>query len=219
MQKQSEKKTAQYSQSPYEEFSITYSPVKAGTYNIYLYGLIESAQQFVGAVEVLGAANDNDTVVIHLSTDGGSLEATDTLIQAMKESEAHIVVKCSGGVYSAGTLIVLEADEFTLSENASFLIHNGSCGSGGKYSDYILHTEHNKKYFERVMKSSYLGFLTEAEILDLMKGVDIWLDSESFAKRYQTRNEYFQYLSEVSIGKQPIKKISKPRVKKTVAIK
>ena len=175
----------------YEDFPITYSPIKAGVYNIYLYGDIISAQQFIGAVEVMAAAGENDTVVIHLSTNGGSLEATDTLIQAIRECEAQVVCKASGGVHSAGSIILLESDIFTLSENASFLIHNGSVGVGGKFSDYRAEVAHTSRYMERVLRSTYEGFLSIEEIEDMLKGVDLWLDSQQFSERYIKRNEYY----------------------------
>lgn len=204
-------KRAGYPFTEFDEFAITYSPLKAGIYNIYLYGTIQSAQQFVGAVEVMGAANENDTVIIHLSTNGGSLDATDTLLQAMRECEGHIVCKASGGVHSAGTIILLAADEFTLSENANFLIHNGSTGVGGKFSDYKLEAAHVTKYMEGVMRTTYAGFLAESEIEDLLRGVDIWLDSAQFVERYNKRNEYFK--NKMLEAQKPPKKPRKPKLK------
>lgn len=184
-------KQARHEESEYEDFAITYHPVKAGVYNLYLYGLIVSAQQFVGAMEVLATAGPEDTILIHLSTDGGSLDATDTFLQGIRETEAHVVAKVSGSCCSAGTLIALAADEFQLSENASFLFHNGGAFVGGKYSDFVSQTEHTKKYFERVIRTSYIGFLEESEINDLMRGVDLWMDSEEFVTRHNKRNEFF----------------------------
>ena len=183
------KKLSSYFSPDYEEFAITYHRNDSGVYNIYLYGVIESAQQFVGAVEALSGANESDVVVIHLSTDGGSLDATDTLLAAMEDTDAHVIVKATGSVNSAGTLLMLAADEFTLTANTSFLIHNGSCGSGGKYSDFIAHTEHTKKYFERVMRNAYKDFLTDDEIENVLKGVDMWMDSDEWIRRHENRNE------------------------------
>lgn len=184
-------KQAQHSEDFYEEFAITYHPVKQGVYNIYLFGLIQSAQQFVGAIEVLATAGPEDVVVVHLSTDGGSLDATDTFITAIKETEAHVVAKVSGSCCSAGTLIALVADEFQLSDNASFLFHNGGAYVGGKYSDFVSQTEHTKKYFERVIRTSYLGFFETEEIDELLKGVDRWMDSDEFVERHEKRNDFF----------------------------
>jgi oligoendopeptidase F len=45
---------------------------------------------------------------------------------------------------------------------------------------------------ERVLRQSYEGFLSEPEINDLLKGVDIWLDAEQWVERHEARNEYIQ---------------------------
>lgn len=202
-------KRAGYPFSEYDEFPITYSPVKAGVYNIYLYGTIESSQQFIGAVEVLNAATENDIVVIHLQTNGGSLDATDTLLQAMSHTDGRVIVKASGGVHSSGTIILLHADEFTLSDNSNFLIHNGSTGTGGKYSDYKAETAYTLKHMEKVLRHTYTGFLSDAEMEDLLRGVDLWLGPEEFCERYNKRNQYF--LAKEAAAKAPAKK---PRKKK-----
>lgn len=191
-------RTANYSQEQGDMFAVSYTPIRAGIYNIYLFGTIYDASQFIGAIEVLQNAGDNDVVVIHLSTNGGSLDAADTFISAMKECDARIVVKASGGVHSAGTLILLAADEFSLSDNVHFLIHNGSCGSGGKFSDWRKETKHTERYMEQVMRTSYAGFMSDDEINDLLEGKDYWLTVDDFMDRYNKRNEYYKELIENS---------------------
>lgn len=185
-------KRLSYREDSAEEFTVTFSPVKAGIYNIYLFGEIVCANQFIGPIEVMNSATEQDVICIHLSTNGGSLSATDTFITAMRECEGHIVCKASGDVHSAGSLILLEADEFSLSQNFSCLLHNGGCGTGGKFSDYKTESQHTIKYMERVMRTSYEGFLSEQEIEDMLRGIDIWLDAPEFAKRHEARNEYLQ---------------------------
>lgn len=173
-----------------EQFPISYEPHKTGTYNIYLFGAIESPSQFIGALEVMRNAGENDIVVIHLQSCGGSLDATDTLITGIRECAAPIVVRASGGCHSAASIILLEAEHFTLSENFSCLIHNGSTGSGGKFSDYVSETKFTAKWMEKVLRNSYEGFLSATEIDDLVKGIDIWLDTDDWMKRADARNEY-----------------------------
>jgi ATP-dependent protease ClpP protease subunit len=170
-------------------FPVTYTPMQAGIFNIYLFGVIEDAMQFISAIEVLQQATENDIVYIHLSTDGGSLDATDTFLSAMRDCQARVVVKASGGVHSAGTVILLNADEFFLSDNFNALIHNGSCGSGGKFSDFVAHSKHNMKYMETVMYNTYAGFLTDEEIAQMLDGKDFWLNGDEFAERFNARNE------------------------------
>jgi ATP-dependent protease ClpP protease subunit len=196
------------------QFPISFEPHRSGTYNIYLFGAIECPTQFIGAIEVMRMATENDTIVIHLQTCGGSLDATDTFIQAMRECEAPIVVRASGGVHSAGTMILLEADHFTLSENFSSLIHNGSTGSGGKFSDYKSETTFTTKWFERSLRETYEGFLTPSEIDDVIKGVDIWLDADEWMQRAHARNEYAK--CKIEQANQPAKKPRTKRVKNVV---
>lgn len=195
-----------------DQFPISYEAHKSGTYHIYLFGAIETPNQFIGAIEVMRMATENDTIVIHLQSCGGSLDATDTLIQAMRECEAPVVVRASGGCHSAGSLILLEADHFTLSENFSSLIHNGSTGSIAKFSDYKSETQFTVKWMERTFRTAYEGFLTEQEIEDVLKGVDLWLDGNEWSVRAQARNAYAQQkFAEAS--QKAEKKARKPRKK------
>lgn len=170
-------------------FPVSYVPVRSGIFNIYLFGPIFDASQFIPAIEVLNAASENDQVVIHLSTPGGNLDATDTLLAAMRECDARIIVKATGGVHSAGSIILLHADEFTLSENFNCLIHNGSLGTGGTFSEWREANKHRERYMESVMRSTYKGFLTDDEIEELLEGKDFWLDADEFIRRYEARNE------------------------------
>lgn len=182
-----QKRAGFYSDSP-QEFVVTYTPIKSGIFNLYLFGVIEEASQFIPAIEVLRAATEMDEVHIHLSTDGGSMDATDTFISAMSQCEAKVVCHSSGGTHSAGTIILLSADEFSLSENANFLIHNGGAGAGGKFSDFKAQSLHTVGYMERVLRKTYKHFLSEVELDALMDGKDFWLNAEEFAERYEQRN-------------------------------
>ena len=182
------KRAGFYSNEP-QEFTVTYTPIKSGIFNVYIFGVIESALQFVNAIEVMSAATERDEVHIHLSTDGGSLDATDTFLASMSRCEGKVVCHSSGGTHSAGTIILLNADEFSLSENANFLIHNGGAGSGGKFSDFVAQSKHTIEYMERVLRKTYKHFLTNEELDALIEGKDFWLNAEEFAERYEIRNQ------------------------------
>jgi len=67
------------------EFAVTYQPRQSGLYNIYLFGAIVDPRQFIGAIEVMARASEDDMVIVHLQTPGGSIDATDTFISAMRE--------------------------------------------------------------------------------------------------------------------------------------
>lgn len=187
---------ADYDEVGCEDFAVTYAPVQAGIFNIYLFGMIEHASQFIGAIEVLNAASERDVVIIHLSTPGGSLDATDTFLAAMHECEARVIVRASGGVHSAGSVILLHADEFTLSENFNCLIHNGSTGAFGDFNKFVSSAKHSQEYMETVMRATYAGFLTEDELDQMIEGKDFWLGPEEFSERHDARNEFLKALCE-----------------------
>jgi ATP-dependent protease ClpP protease subunit len=204
------------------EFQVSYTPIRSGIFNIYLFGIIEDASQFVSAIEVLNTASENDAVYIHLSTPGGSIEAADTFIDAMRNCEGRVVVKASGGCHSAGTIILINSDEFILSENFHALLHNGSTGSGGKFSDWKAEVRHTEKYMESILRKTYEGFLTAEEIEQLIEGRDFWLDAQQFCERYENRNEMIRgkmaevqadFMQAIGLG-QPEEKAAKPKRKK-----
>ena len=181
-------KRASYYGEPPAEFNVTYTPIKSGVFNIYLLGDIEEPTQFINAIEVMATATELDTVNIHLSSNGGSLDAADTFLASMSRCEAKVVAFVSGGCHSAATIILLNVDEFSLSEGANFLIHNGSAGSGGKFSDFVAQSKHTIDYMNRVMRKTYRHFLSEQELDQLIDGKDFWMDAEEFSTRYELRN-------------------------------
>lgn len=199
-------------------FPVTFSPVKAGIFNLYLFQAITSTKQFIPFIEALNAASENDLVVVHLSTPGGSLDATDTFLTALAECDGRVVVRATGGVHSAGSVILLAADEYTLSENFNMLIHNGSCGAFGDFNKFAAHARANQAYMENFMRTTYCGFLTDEEIEQVIEGKDFWLGPAEFCARWEKRNKYMQALvDEVTPERQQIKRRPKrPRKPKTV---
>lgn len=173
-------------------FRVGYTPSSRGRFDIYLYDEIVSATQFTAAIDAMMQASEGDVVVIHLSTNGGSMDATDTFIQAMRECQARVIVKASGGVHSAGTMILLNASEFTLSENFNSLIHNGSYGLGGKASDVKAQAAFTEKFMDKTARASYEGFLTPEEIQQMIDGKDFWLGPEEWMERHAKREEYLR---------------------------
>lgn len=172
-------------------FRVEKTPSMAVKYDIYLFGEIEDASQFTEAIEALDSANEGDIVVIHLSTNGGDCDATDTFLYSLGNTSADVIVRASGGVHSAGSMILLAADNFSLSPNFNCLIHNGSFGVGGKTSDVKAQAAFQGKFMDKLMRQTYEGFLTEAEIDALIAGKDFWFDSDSFMERIHQRELYF----------------------------
>lgn len=157
-------------------------------YNVYLFSEITGPKQFTDVIECLQVATEEDTVLIHLSTPGGDIDATDTFLHALKGSRARVVFNASGGVHSAGTLILMHAKEIVFSTGFNALVHNGSVGFGCKFSDWESATEFTRKHMKKLFNETYEGFLTPKEIEELIAGKDFWLDADAFKKRLLKRN-------------------------------
>lgn len=174
------------------QFEVTYQPKQSGLYTIYIFGTIVDPSQFIGAIEVMNRASEDDLVVVHLQTPGGSIDATDTFISAMRDCEADVIVYASGGVHSAGTIILMNAPAFRLSRNFNALVHNGSVGTGGKFSDFKAAAKSYEQQMEGVLRSTYEGFLTPKELDEMIAGKDFWLDAKGFSDRFSARQEFLK---------------------------
>jgi ATP-dependent protease ClpP protease subunit len=90
---------------------------------------------------------------------------------------------------SAATMLFLSANQFEISEHSIFMFHNYSSiimGKGGELYDNIMH---ERKWSEKILRSSYKDFLTEKEILSILDNKDIWMDSEEVMKRLKLKQE------------------------------
>lgn len=187
-----QRKRLNYEYGAFAPFEVTAERSSAMHFNVYLYGPIEDASQFIGAQEVFRAAGPDDVVEVHLSTPGGSMDATDTFLQAMHECEGRVIIRASGGVHSCGSIILLHASEFTLSPNFNMLVHNGSTGMGGDLNKFAAAAKHSVEYMNRVLRDVYEGFLTKEELQAMIDGKDFWVDGKEFMRRWNLRQEHFK---------------------------
>jgi ATP-dependent protease ClpP protease subunit len=195
-------------------FDVSYIPVRCGTYIINLNRAIEEVAQFDYAIQAMNMANEDDEIEIRLQCPGGSLDATDALIHAMRSCKAPIHTVATGNCSSAASAILLESHSFELSDGFSSLIHCGSLGAGGAFNEFNASTKFHQEFMPSWMRKTYNGFLTDEEIEGLIKGQDIWLNAEQWGERYNKRNEWAAKIMEEAM--KPAAKPRKSRVKKAV---
>lgn len=197
-----------------EEFAqpcaVTFVPHKTGTYFIDVYGAIVSPSQFTDAINILGNVSREDEVVFNLQSGGGSLHVTDALIHAIRKTQGHVHFVASVAS-SAASLLLLEAHTLELTENFYALLHCGSMGSGGTLNEFKASAEFHSKLFEKVLRKSYEGFLTEKEIDELIAGKDFHIDREDWIRRADIRNAYLtdKYEKAVAEATKPPKRTRK----------
>ena len=142
-----------------------------------------------GVVSMLMGASEEDTVIFLINSPGGRLSGLLTLLEGINMTDATTLAVLVGECSSAASMFALHCDQVFVSENATMLCHNVSYGTNGKGSDVLAHVNHVAKTSEKLLRSTYLNFLSEKEILELLNGQEIYLDSDEIKERLEQKQK------------------------------
>lgn len=160
-------------------------------YNLYLHGEIShDADEYLEHFAVYHQAGPEDLIRLWIQSPGGSVSVGHQYIQHMNRCGATIVAVIGMGTASEGTAICLAADDWEVDEMSTFLVHGFSYGTYGHEAQVYNTAAFNKKLNERSLRNTYSGFLTENEILEALKGVDLLFDGDELMERLQSFKEY-----------------------------
>lgn len=160
-------------------------------YNLYLSGEISNdPDDYMEHFAVYHNAGPQDIIKLWVQSPGGSLAVGSQYIKHMRQCEAPIVAVIGMDVASQATAICLEASGWEVDDMSTFLVHGFSYSAFGHESQVYNQATFNKKLNERWVRNTYTGFLTEEEILDALKGVDLLFDADELFERLQAFDEY-----------------------------
>ena len=142
-----------------------------------------------GVVSMLMGASEEDTVIFLINSPGGRLSGLLTLLEGINMTDATTLAVLVGECASAASMFALHCDQVFVSENATMLCHNVSYSTNGKGSDVLAHVNHVAKTSEKLLRSTYLNFLSEKEILELLNGQEIYLDSDEIKARLEKKQK------------------------------
>ena len=142
-----------------------------------------------GVVSMLMGASEEDTVIFLINSPGGRLSGLLTLLEGINMTDATTLAVLVGECSSAASMFALHCDQVFVSENATMLCHNVSYGTNGKGSDVLAHVNHVAKTSEKLLRSTYLNFLSEKEVLELLNGQEIYLDSDEIKARLEQKQK------------------------------
>ena len=142
-----------------------------------------------GVVSMLMGASEEDTVIFLINSPGGRLSGLLTLLEGINMTDATTLAVLVGECASAASMFALHCDQVFVSENATMLCHNVSYGTNGKGSDVLAHVNHVAKTSEKLLRSTYLNFLSEKEVLELLNGQEIYLDSDEIKARLEQKQQ------------------------------
>lgn len=132
----------------------------------------------------LRTAERGDTFTLHLNTPGGMIDSAFMIVDAIKASKAKVTAYLTGTVASAGTLITMACDNIIVADHTSFMIHNYSGGAHGKGHEMKARQEFIDSSLNVAFASFYTGFLTEAEMKNVIDGKDMWMGKDEVLARW-----------------------------------
>ena len=147
-------------------------------------------------VNALDSASHEDVFIFKIASVGGAYSGLVSLVDAIENTNALVIADIVGECHSAASLFALKCDQVRVSPYAEMLCHSSRYGFAGKSADNVSHVLHKAKVTERFMKEAYEGFLTDAEVEQVLGGKELYLDSEEIVERLNARDEYRKALAE-----------------------
>lgn len=195
---------------------VSFQPSKSGKFTVDIYGAIENPSQFSDMIDALNIMESDDVMEVNLQSGGGCLSTTDTILHALRKTKGQVHFIATGFNASAATILLLDAQSFELSEDFSALIHCGSLGDGGNLNEMRKSVPFHIKRMDNLLINTYAGFMSSAEIEDMLNGKDLLLDANEWCERHEQRNKWMQEQQEalVKASQKALKPPSKPRKKK-----
>lgn len=168
-------------------YGVPYGGMK---YIVNLTDDFDLPRSFDEVVALLANATEDDEITWNIVSSGGYINSLEMLLSWKEMCQAKQVHVLTSEAASAATAFFLSpADQYLVFDTASFMIHESNYGSGGTASNVRRHTEHVDKKNSKFVRNTYKGFLSEEEIEDVLKGVEIYLDADAIRERLSLREQ------------------------------
>jgi len=152
---------------------------------LYMTDEVHDSSYYHEFSEVCASLTADDSLVIFIDNGGGYLSGAQFITRIIENSLAYTYAIVTDMAASAATIIALSVDELIMNPHSYFMIHAISFGSGGKLNEVQAHSEFTIKQSKIYLEVIYKDFLTEEEIIDVIKGTDIYLTAEEVTERFQ----------------------------------
>jgi ATP-dependent protease ClpP protease subunit len=151
--------------------------------HIYINAELSEPSRYIDLIHRIQSSNEDDIIIIHLNLDGGRLDTGIQIINAIRNTPAHVITCLESEAHSMASMIFLSGNEFVVNDNCLILIHNYSGGITGKGNEMQANVEATSRWFRETAKTIYNGFLSEKEIQRLFKGEDFWFHAHEIRQR------------------------------------
>ena len=182
----------EYLQQQQDELPYTCSDMVSTKYEFYIDQDILEPSYYRNLITVLNNATENDLVILNINSQGGSLDSAISIMQALRDTRAETIAHTVGSCYSAATLLALSCNNVDVGEFSNWMIHDGSYAVASKSSDIVTRASFENKFIRNIFKSVYIPFISEQEMNDVMRGVDLWMTSSEVRERFTKMQEKLQ---------------------------
>lgn len=152
-------------------------------HHYYLYKLIEEPVRYVPMIHHLLYAMPNETFVLHINTQGGSLEAGVAILNAIRATQGYVIASLESQAFSLGAIIFLSAHEWMVHDNTMLMFHHYSGETWGKGNEIMAHVKATQTWYVSITEELCIPFLEQSELDKLLEGADLWFHADEIRKR------------------------------------
>ena len=155
-------------------------------FEYYLVGNIGDPEEYLELCHALRNCSSQDQFIIRLNSNGGQVRSGNQIINALKECPATTIGFIEADCGSMATFVFLACDTWGVSPYAEWFGHTVSSGNWGKECETFEASQFLRKQTHKRVTEEYNSFLFPEEIESLLKGSDIYLDSNQIMDRLET---------------------------------
>lgn len=164
-------------------------------FSVFLNEEVTEISEYYGLLEFLATVARDSFVTMHLANFGGSVQAGQALIAAIKRCKAHITMSVDAPCYSMGAILAVAGDDLIFEPATYLMFHNYSGGIHGKGKESLDQAVNFQKIFSRMLHETTTPFLTSREIKTIESDNDIYIypDDKDLPRRMK---RHFKSLKE-----------------------
>ena len=166
---------------------VSFGKQTKNVFHLWLIDEIGEPRSFMKWFDILQSASEDDVVVVHINSPGGSLWTALQIVTQIKMCQAQVLCQIESSCCSAATMVALACDGMYCYPFAHMMIHTSSGIQIGKQSDLKKSEEFFNPWLEDFFNEIYKHFLTKKEIQSVLNGTDMWLRSEEVMERFKRR--------------------------------
>lgn len=171
-----------------EHVKIIQSQSTASHYRVFLDSGIEEPSKYRDLIQILISASPSDLVEFVVSCDGGNLDTTIDITNALRATEASTRAVITSKAHSGASMISLACDEVIAMPHSAMLIHQPRGGILGRHCEIIQQGRFEDDWIGKFYFDIYADFFTKEEIQSILDGKDVWLGHEQINERAQKRD-------------------------------